>query len=315
MRGDEKSPAAGLAPPPPGRWTKQELVPALRAAGIAPRRSRGQNFLLDPNALEFIARTAGLGRGDAALEIGCGPGSLTAYLAREAGRVWAVDIDGALLELARRRLSADNVTFLQKDILAGRDRLNPEVVAAVGRDLATSGFPRLRVVSNLPYGIASPLILDLLESSWPLQDLLVMVQLEVAERLAAVPGTRPFGYLTILTQTLADVAVVRRFKPSVFWPPPEVTSALVRLIPRPPAARPAPATWTLLKPLVRDMFSYRRKVLARAFEHAKPFGIGTDRWLAAAAELGIPPAARTDTLTPAQWTALAEFACRETGGA
>ena len=250
--------------------------------GITPSRALGQNFVADPNTVERIVRLAEVEPGDEVVEIGAGLGSLTLALA-DAGvaRVLAIEADRRLVEALG-------------EVVAGR---SVEVVAADATDL---DWHRLlagrthRLVANLPYNVATPLVLDLLDEVPEIRDMTVMVQREVAERLAAVPGTPAYGIPSVKVTYWATATVVGRVPASVFVPRPNVESALVRIVRRSEPATSAPPD--RLFELVRAGFGQRRKMLRRSLA-----GLVTDEAFASA---GIDPTARPADLAVEQWGAL-----------
>lgn len=270
--------------------TKTAVRALLAAHGVGPTRLRGQHFLVDPNLVEAIVRAAEVDAGDCLLEIGTGTGILTDALAGLAGRVVTCDIDGRLQEITRGlRPWPPSVVFLHADILSGKHALNPDVIgrwhAEAGSDL------RRRVVANLPYAVATPLLANLLWQGIEMHDAVVLVQKEVAERFLAAPGTAAYGPVSVAVRLLAEARVLRQVGPQVFWPEPKVSSALMRLAPRAPArARELCAAG--MPELLQAGFRWRRKTLRKAFPAAR---------LEAA---GIDPGARPQEVGPELWERL-----------
>ncbi len=223
---------------------------------IRPRKSLGQNFLVDLSHLETILGAAEIGPDDAVLEIGAGTGVLTEALAREAGHVTAVEVDRRLVGLLRRRLAGfPNVHVVEGDIL----RLS--LTGLLPFDKLT---PKMyKVVGNLPYYITSPAILKLLEEARFCQRIVVLVQKEVAERMVAAPGSKRYGAFSVVVQYHADPRIVGIVPPEAFWPTPKVTSAVVRLDVR-SAPRVDVRNEDLFFAIVRAGFRMRRKTLLRA---------------------------------------------------
>lgn len=238
----------------------------LEAAGVHPSRERGQNFLIDENLALAVARDGAgddAAAGDVVLEIGTGPGILTEHLLPRARHVVTVELDGRLAAISRERLgAAKNLTLVEADALASKSALNPVMLEAVSAALSGAGpAARLRVVANLPYAVATPLVVGLLAAPLPLAVMVVMVQLEAAERFAAGVGDAAYGSVSVLCGALCErIKLLRRVPPDVFWPRPKVTSAVVRFDPRPGRADGFEA----LSQVVRALFNYRRKTLARA---------------------------------------------------
>ena len=245
----------------------------------------GQNFLADTNLLGAIVRDAEPSPEDVVLEVGGGEGALTAELAPQVATVHVVELDGRMRP-ALERVAAEhrNVELHFGD--------------AMRLDLAGLDPPPDRMVANLPYSIATPLIVRTIAELDGLDRWTLMVQREIADRLRAGPGSRLYGSPSVLVQLACEVRLLRTVDRAVFTPRPRVDSALLRLDRTGPAAAPAVAS------LVRDAFAHRRKSLARSLEHARP---GTrDATRAALERLGLPADARAEQLAPEQYVALAE---------
>jgi len=290
--------------PPPGRDSGAPALPPLRDViaryGLGARKSLGQHFLLDLNLTRRIARAAGPLDGMTVIEVGPGPGGLTrALLETGAGRVIAIERDArcvaALGELARAW--PGRLQIVEDDAL----RVD---AATVGGD---DGTPRA-VVANLPYNIATRLLTNWLSARPLLPTLTLMFQKEVAERLAAAPGGGAYGRLSVITQWLYEARILFDIPPEAFVPPPKVTSSVVRL-----DARPAPladARQADLEDVTRAAFGQRRKMLRSALRT-----LGGDAG-ALLAEAGVAPDARAETLSIAQFCALARaLAARRNGSA
>lgn len=270
--------------------TKTGVQALLGAHGFNPTKLRGQHFLVDRNLIDAIVRDAGVGPMDCVLEIGTGTGILTDALAGRAGRVVTCDVDRRLQEIARGlREWPPAVVFLLEDILAGKHALNP-VVLDRWRAEAAEGL-RLRVVSNLPYAVATPVLANLLWDGIPFSDAVVLVQREAAERFVARPGTGEYGPMAIAVALLAEAAILRHVPPQVFWPAPKVESALLRLAPRAPG-RAVELRDAGLPSLLQDAFQQRRKTLRKR--------LGEARLVAA----GIAPTARPEEVPPEAWVRL-----------
>jgi 16S rRNA (adenine1518-N6/adenine1519-N6)-dimethyltransferase len=215
--------------------TQTEIKALLRRYGARPRKRLGQHFLIDGNLMRRLAAAAEIGAEDVILEVGAGTGGLTDLLAAAAGRVIAVEADRALQAILRDRFAgAGHVTLLGEDVLATRNRLSATLTRELG-GLDARARGRLKLVANLPYGVASPVLVNLLLSDAPPVLYGFTVQKEVADRFLASPGTKAYGPLTILFQALCDVRPLANVPPSAFWPPPRVHSTMLRII---PAAEP-----------------------------------------------------------------------------
>jgi len=276
--------------------TKTEIREALTEAGLRPDAARGQHFLIDGNLMRLLVAEADLGPADTVLEVGAGVGNLTGLLAAEAGRVVAVEVDPRLVEIARGRLAgAGNVDLLAADALADKHHVHPVVVAAVRRGQEALGGP-VKLVANLPYHAATPLMVNLVLDPAPPERLVFTVQEEVADRLAARPATRAYGPVGVLVQAVAEVAVLRRLPPDVFWPRPAVRSAMVRVRPSAPR-RGRIANLAALRRTVTGLFAHRRKRAARSLALADPSGGAADGWAARLAACGLDASARAEAYT------------------
>ncbi len=254
----------------------------LSSGGLAPRRDLGQNFVADPNTVRRIAALAGVGPGDHVVEIGAGLGSLTIALAETGASVTAIEIDTGIVPALRNVVGAlDNVRVVEGD--ATRLDWNALLAPAVAWTL----------VANLPYNVATPLVCDLLDDVPAIRSLLVMVQREVGERMAAGPGSKQYGAVSVKVAYWGDARIVGQVPASVFVPRPNVESALVRIDRRPP---PDVAT-ELLFPLVREAFGQRRKMLRKSLRER----VTAEQFVAA----GVDPEARPEEIGLDGWCRLA----------
>ncbi len=242
----------------------------------------GQNFLADPNLLDAIVRDAELAPADVVLEVGAGEGVLTERLAAVAARVHSVEIDRRLEPALAAVAALPNVSLHWGDAM----KLDLE-----GLDPAPTA-----IVANLPYSVATPLLLRTIERLPSLQTWTVMVQREIADRLRAAPGSRTYGSPSVVAQLSCDVELVRKVDAAVFKPRPRVESAILRL------RRTGPAADVPTRTLVRAAFAHRRKSLARSLEHARPGSLAPAR--AALVELGFAPDARAEALGAEDFAAL-----------
>lgn len=242
----------------------------------------GQNFLSDPNLLDAIVRDAALRAGDVVLEVGVGEGVLTERLAGAASHVHAIEID--------RRLEPALVP------LAARDEVELHWGDALRLDLGGLDPAPTAMVSNLPYAVATPVILRTIAELPSIERWTVMVQREIAERLRAAPGSRTYGSPSVLAQLACEVRLLRTVDPAVFRPRPRVESAIVAL------RRIGSGADAATRELVRAAFAHRRKSLARSLEHLRPGSMEATR--EALAELGLAPGVRAEALAPEDFAAL-----------
>lgn len=247
--------------PPPARQTTAYLKDLFKQVGFTIDARRGQNFLVDLNLLDLLERAAGVTPADVVLEVGAGTGALTERLARTAGRVVTVEIDPRLAQLARERvIECENVRLVEADVLAGKHRLAPEVIAAIDEACAACPRGRLLLVANLPYCVATPVISNLLALPRPFDSATVTVQREMADRMTAAAGSHSYNALSVWIGSQCRSEIVRILPPSVFWPRPKVDSAIVRLDLE-PDRRARIADLERFHGFVRDIFCHRRKVL------------------------------------------------------
>jgi 16S rRNA (adenine1518-N6/adenine1519-N6)-dimethyltransferase len=243
------------------RQTLTYLIERMKEAGIRPQGQHGQNFLIDLNLLDLIVRTADVGPKDVVLEIGTGMGSLTARMAQLAAEVVTVEIDPRLFALAAEELGGlSNVTMLQQDALKNKNTIHPSVLEAVRSQLDAHPGRRFKLVANLPYNVATPVLSNLLTSDPQPISLTATIQKELADRITARPGTKDYSALSIWMQALCTMEVVREMGPQVFWPRPKVHSSILQILPN-PLKRKALGDLDFFHEFVRSLFFHRRKFL------------------------------------------------------
>lgn len=255
--------------------TLSEIRALLESRGVRPKHRFGQNFLHDQNQLRKLVAAADVRPDDLVLEVGPGTGTLSETLLEAGARLVACEIDDdmvAILESTLLPRHADRFTLLHADCLAGKRELNPIVLDALGRE-------PFKLVANLPYDISSPLIATLLihhaatDARPRCTGLFMTVQKEAADRIASPPGTREYGVLSILCQTLADVSFISRLSPTCFWPAPKVESAMIAIVPRsdaPVADRRGFADF------LQRLFNQRRKQLGAILGRGRAWPNGVD---------------------------------------
>lgn len=246
--------------------TKREIEQNLAAAGLHPRKRFGQHFLIDGNLMRRLVESAEVSPDDVILEVGPGTGGLTDLLVRRAGHVLAVELDRNLTALlADRFRDAGNVTLLQGDIMHTKHLIMPEVADEIRKHSARrEGCVKL--VANLPYQSATPLVMNLLVYFPQVRRLCFTVQAEVGERIMADPNCKAYAPLSIIAQTLCTIETVARIGPQAFWPRPLVDSVMLRMIVRqsPFAVHDEVARFAAL---VRGAFEHRRKTLRSALAY------------------------------------------------
>jgi 16S rRNA (adenine1518-N6/adenine1519-N6)-dimethyltransferase len=282
--------------------TKHAIQSLLAEANSQPRHRFGQNFMIDQNLVRLVADAGQLTSNDLAIEVGPGTGTLTEELLSRAGRIVSVEIDRDLAGLLRRQF-ADRPTFtlVEGDALAGKHGLNADLLEAVRAARAEGRSAKL--VANLPYNIASPLVIELLIEG--VEVLAFTVQKEVADRLRAGAGSDAYGPLTVMAQMLGRVEMLRTLPPQAFWPAPKIDSALVRVTRENRIAADVESI-RAFGHFVHKVFSFRRKTLRKALAQG---GYDAERILGAAS---IDGTRRPETLTPEQFLQMFEASTKPT---
>ena len=276
----------------------QKTIEVIQKYQFAFQKKFGQNFLIDGHVLEKIINAAGVGKEDMVLEIGPGIGTMTQYLAENAGKVVAVEIDKNLIPILQETLSGyENVTVINEDIL----KVDIKALA----EEYNQGRP-IKVVANLPYYITTPIIMGLFESGVPIDNITVMVQKEVADRMQSGPGTKDYGALSLAVQYYAKPYIVANVPPNCFIPRPNVGSAVIRLTrhEEPPVKVTDPA---LMFDLIRASFNQRRKTLQNGLNNAQNLNFTKEQIGSAIEHMGLPATVRGEALTLEQFAGLANY--------
>jgi 16S rRNA (adenine1518-N6/adenine1519-N6)-dimethyltransferase len=276
----------------------QNTIEIIQKYNFAFQKKFGQNFLIDPHVLDKIIQAAGITKDDMVLEIGPGIGTMTQYLAEAAGRVVAVEIDTNLIPILSETLKEyDNVTVINNDIL----KVNIGELA----EKYNGGRP-IKVVANLPYYITTPIIMGLFESNVPIDNITVMVQKEVADRMQTGPGSKDYGALSLAVQYYAEPYIVANVPPNCFIPRPNVGSAVIRLTryEKPPVDVQDPK---LMFRLIRASFNQRRKTLQNGLNNSPEINYSKEQIIEAIAALGVSPTIRGEALTLQQFAQLANI--------
>lgn len=282
----------------------QKTIEIIQKYEFAFQKKFGQNFLIDTHVLEKIIAAAGVTEDDCVLEIGPGIGTMTQYLAEHARSVVAVEIDKNLIPILQETLKEyENITVINDDILkVDINKLTEEY----------NGGRPIKVVANLPYYITTPIIMGLFEGGVPIDNITVMVQKEVAERMQVGPGSKDYGALSLAVQYYADAYIVANVPPNCFIPRPGVGSAVIRLTrhKEPPVEVDDPK---LMFKLIRASFNQRRKTLQNGLNNSQELPFAKDEIADAIESLGVTPQIRGEALTLKQFADLSNYFTRNRG--
>jgi 16S rRNA (adenine1518-N6/adenine1519-N6)-dimethyltransferase len=286
--------------------TKHQIQQLLASAGVQPNKRLGQHFLIDLNLMRLLIDSANIGNDDIVLEVGCGTGSLTQALAERAGKVIAVELDETLTKIAARELAkAKNVEVVNADILESKNTINRTISGAV-EQARKNRSGRFLLVSNLPYNAASPLMMNLITGSTVADAMYVTVQKEVADRMTAGPGDKHYGTLSIHMAATGDVKTERVLKPTVFWPQPQVNSAMISFV-RKAEKVSRIQSMELLGEVVNLFMQHRRKMVKACTRFVAGKLAEIDNWPEIFQRCSIDPHNRPEQLRPEGFIAVSNL--------
>ena len=279
-------------------YSKNNVKEMLRSRDLHFKKSLGQNFLTDESVLSDIVDAAEITKDDYVLEIGSGPGVLTRQLAKNAGRVVAVELDRDILGLLMENISEyDNVEIINKDIL----KVDLEELSREYFDSKP-----FKVIANLPYYITTPIVMKLLESKTEIESIVIMIQKEVADRLTAAPGTKDFGAISLSVNYYADAKIVRLVPPEAFVPAPKVFSAVLKLsVLKKPRVNVRDEAF--LFKLIKASFSKRRKTFLNAISGESGISVTKEEAKQMLEELGFSNNLRGETLSLVEFAQISDF--------
>lgn len=282
----------------------QKTIEIIQKYEFAFQKKFGQNFLIDTHVLEKIIAAAGVTEDDCVLEIGPGIGTMTQYLAEHARSVVAVEIDKNLIPILQETLKEyENITVINDDILkVDINKLTEEY----------NGGRPIKVVANLPYYITTPIIMGLFEGGVPIDNITVMVQKEVAERMQVGPGSKDYGALSLAVQYYADAYIVANVPPNCFIPRPGVGSAVIRLTRHKEPLVEVDDPKLMFK-LIRASFNQRRKTLQNGLNNSPELPFAKDEIADAIESLGVTPQIRGEALTLKQFADVSNYFTRNRG--
>jgi len=272
----------------------------FEAMGIRPQTRLGQNFLIDLNLLRLLHESANITKNDVILEVGTGTGSLTAPMADKAAVVITVEVDPVMQNLAKQELfGRENVQFIKTDILKNKNRLKDDVLDVIREELSKPGEEgerrQLKLVANLPYCVATPLISNLLLLDTPPSLMCVTIQKELADRIVAKPRSKDWGALSLWIQSQCQAEIVRIMQPTVFWPRPKVESAIIRLTLDEKRRKKIPDL-KFFNEFCRAIFFHRRKFLRAELCSAFKYTIPKERVDEIMDEMQFDATTRAETL-------------------
>jgi len=286
--------------------TKRQIQQLLTSAGITANKRFGQNFLIDLNLMRLLVDSANISSSDIVIEVGCGTGSLTEAIAQLAGKTIAVEIDSNLAKIAKRQLpAAGNVTILNTDILESKNTISQTVLESLQ---AARKSGRFLLVANLPYNVASAVMINLVIGPTTADAMYVTVQKEVADRMTATPGSSDYGTLSIFLSAAGDIKTIRTLKPTVFWPQPQVASAMVSFVRKEEKASRI-KNIKLFSEVVNLFMQHRRKMLKACSKFATGSLGKISNWPEIFEQCSIDPRQRPQQLSPENYIAITNLCC------
>jgi 16S rRNA (adenine1518-N6/adenine1519-N6)-dimethyltransferase len=297
--------------------TKQQIQQLLASAGVQPNKRLGQHFLIDLNLMRLLIKSANISSDDVVLEVGCATGSLTEGLAQCAAEVIAVELDKTLAEIAKKQLAkAENVKIFSTDILKNKNNLSQTIIETL-ETAHKKHTGRVLLVANLPYNVAAPVMLNLVKgpaiADWaalgfaPASAMYVTVQKEVAERMKAGHGSSDYGILSILLGATGEIKIIRIIKPTAFWPPPQVDSAMVSFVRKKEKVKKI-KDMSLFNEIVKLFMNHRRKMLKACVKSAAG-RLAEINWIEIFESCSIAPTQRPEQLSPQEYVAITNQCC------
>lgn len=288
--------------------TKHQIQHLLAAEAIQPNKRFGQNFLIDLNIMRFLIESAKIANDDIILEVGSGTGSLTEALSEHAGKVITVEVDSKIAKIAKKQLAdLENVEFFNADILHKKSSLNPDIIQAV--ENARSDLKgRFMLVANLPYAVASPLMINLVIGQLFVESMYVTIQKEVAERMISEPDSKHYGTLSIILNATGDIEIIKILKPALFWPAPKVDSAIVTYH-RNNEKISQIKDMLIFSEIINLFMQHRRKMLKACTKFTTGRLGHITAWPEIFSKCQIEPTKRPGEITPSQYVNIANLCC------
>lgn len=286
--------------------TKHQIQQLLASAGVFPNKHFGQHFLIDLNLMRVMIESVSISGDDIVLEVGCGTGSLTEGLAEQAGYCIAVEVDDTLAKIAKNQFAQkENVNVINTDILESKHTISGTVIEAISQ-ARKKHAGRLMLVANLPYNVACPVMLNLVTGPTVADEMYVTVQKQVAERMSAKPGGGDYGGLSIFLSASGQVKTERILKPTVFWPQPQVESAMVSFV-RKEEKVSRIKSMELFGEVINLFMGHRRKMLKACTKFAGGELSQIDNWPEIFEQCSIDPTQRPEKLPPEDYIAIANL--------
>ncbi len=287
--------------------TKKQIQQLLESAGIFVNKRFGQHFLVDLNLMRLLVDSANITSNDIVLEVGCGTGSLTEALDERAGKVIAVELDHTLAEIAKRQLTkAKNIEIINTDILENKNTISRTVIKLLGLAREKYCDGRVLMVANLPYNVASSVMLNLVTGPVSADAMFVTVQKEVADRMTAVSGSSDYGTLSILLGAAGQVKMIRTLKPTVFWPQPQVDSAMVSFV-RERVKFGRIQNMELFSEVVSLFMGHRRKTLMACTKLSQGKLAKVNNWSEIFERCAVDPRKRPEQISPEDYIDIANL--------
>ncbi|MCX5634047.1 MAG: 16S rRNA (adenine(1518)-N(6)/adenine(1519)-N(6))-dimethyltransferase RsmA [Phycisphaerae bacterium] len=289
--------------------TKTDIQRLLTGAGVEPNKRLGQHFLIDLNLMELLLSNANITENDIVIEVGTGTGSLTGELVQRAGKVIAVECDDVLAEITKQHLrNAKNFEMVIADVLENKNTINRQVLEKV-QEAQQEVFGRVLLVANLPYNVASSVMMNLLDGAVVADEMIVTVQKEVAHRMAAEADSDDYGILSIFLAAMGQCRVLRKLSPKVFWPMPQVDSAMVRFD-RDAKKVAEIHNIELFKQVVNLFMGHRRKMMKACVKYAQGKLANVHNWQDIFTRAFVDPHHRPEELSAVDYVSIANL-CNE----
>ena len=286
--------------------TKSQIQQLLASAGVSVNKRLGQNFLIDLNLMRLLLDSANISGDDVVLEVGCGTGSLTEELAEKAGKLITVEIDKTLAKITKRQLADwENVEVINTDVLESKNTIKHTVIGAI-EQARKEYLSRFLLVANLPYNVAAPVMMNLTVGTTIADAMYVTVQKEVAQRMTALPGGKDYGILSIFLGATGDVRTERILKPTVFWPRPQVDSAMVSFVRNKEKASRI-HSMELFGEVVNLFMGHRRKMLRACSKLAAGRLVKVHNWPQIFEQCSVEPHSRPEALGTEDYIAIANL--------